>query len=166
MPQGDYTARGCYNCHKQTQVERHWLSRHDERTACRDCHPPHKDFRAALPVALLPHNTSALRLRGYDWQLSNESCLRCHSPNTLFGGATARFSDPTGLSYHELHLARGESLCIECHESHGSTQSSLLRRRLLTGETFGVLPTPSGGNCTVSCHGVDHVSWRYGAARQ
>jgi hypothetical protein len=162
VPEGDYKAQGCYACHKLVEVERHWPSRHGETVLCRDCHPPHEPFAAALPVSLMNRGTNTVRLKAYDWQQSNELCLRCHSSSALVWPQSGAFVNPAGESYHELHLGRGRCLCIECHAPHGSVQAGLLRRELLDGQAFGVFPRAGGGNCTVTCHGVDHVSLSYG----
>jgi predicted CXXCH cytochrome family protein len=161
LPRGDYKPQACYSCHKQVDVARHWPSRHSAGIACRDCHPAHEPFQAGLPAALIPASARRGVTRAYDWQQSNELCLKCHSAPELTLRLDSGFVVLNTVNYHEAHLARGQSLCIECHEPHGSTRPALLRQRLLDGEAFSFMPRPNGGSCATNCHGVAHVDWEY-----
>jgi predicted CXXCH cytochrome family protein len=161
MPRGDYKVQACYACHREVEVARHWPSRHDSSVACRDCHPAHAEFRAALPQSILPPSLQSPGPRNYDWQLSNESCLQCHSSVALTTRLDRGFVTLNTVNYHELHLVRGSALCIECHQPHGSVKNHLLRSILPDNEHMSYIPRPDGGSCTTNCHGVEHSNWDY-----
>jgi hypothetical protein len=161
LPVGDYKAGACYACHKVVDVARHWPSRHGAETACRDCHPAHQPFRAQLPLALVPADAQARWRSSYDWYASNATCLHCHNETALLLPQDRGFVVLNTVNYHASHIQVGRTLCIECHDGHGSTRPALLRLRLLDGNVFSYMPRPNGGTCAVLCHGVDHRDWKY-----
>jgi predicted CXXCH cytochrome family protein len=161
LPRGDYKAGSCYACHKQTEVARHWPSRHDAGVQCRECHPAHAATTVALPASLLADSARASFTRSYDWLASNELCLQCHGSGELTLRLDGGFAVLNTVNYHELHVVRGQSLCVECHEPHGSTRPALMRSRLLEGGDLTFIPAPDGGRCSTNCHGVDHPNWSY-----
>jgi predicted CXXCH cytochrome family protein len=161
LPRGDYKAAACYACHKEVEVEQHWPSHHGAEASCRDCHPAHAPFAAALPLDLVPGEAQDAWNRTYDWYKSNASCLRCHSEAGLMVATDRGFVVLNTVNYHAEHVQAGRSLCIECHEPHGSTRPALLRSRLIGGGVLTFVPRPTGGTCAVLCHGVDHRDWAY-----
>jgi predicted CXXCH cytochrome family protein len=139
------------------------FSSHGDNPAvgCVDCHPAHEAFEAALPLDILPTPVAQSQGQGYDYYSSNSSCLGCHNSAALFGDLREGFVVLNTVNYHELHVMQGQSLCIECHEPHGSMFRSLLRGRLLDGSSFSFRPGIGGGSCSVRCHGVEHDNWSY-----
>lgn len=80
------------------------------------------------------------------------------------GRRDAGFVALNTVNYHERHVQAGRCLCIECHDPHGSVKPAMLRTELLSGEALSFRQRHNGGNCTVSCHGVDHQAWGYANA--
>ena len=163
LPEGDYLAEGCYACHRTVEAERMLFFSHPERQPlqCRECHPPHEPFQAALPISLIPTLEREARQRNYDWYQSNSLCLGCHSLGTLFWETREGFALLNTENYHERHVIKGQVMCVECHESHGSTRKAMLRTRLLSRELLGFSETIKGGRCSAMCHGVDHEEFSY-----
>jgi predicted CXXCH cytochrome family protein len=137
------------------------MSRHSANVACRDCHSAHQPLRAALPHELVPPSLRSELSSNYDWQASNELCLKCHSPGALTTRLDRGFAVLNTVNYHQVHLERGQALCVECHEPHGAARPGLIRQRLLDGEVLSFMPGPFGSTCTTACHGVDHAGWSY-----
>jgi hypothetical protein len=162
VPVGDYIAEGCYSCHRSVDARQHMVSRHAPLQArCIDCHPPHAPLRAALPLDILPPRIAREQGFAADPYASNADCLRCHNAASLLGGLQEGFVVLNTVNYHELHVLRGQSLCIECHEPHGGILRALMRDELLDGSSFTYRPLADGGTCSVRCHGVEHQDFRY-----
>lgn len=130
------------------------------RVSCARCHPPHDEFRAALPIPLLPPE---LRSEGGvgAGEASNRSCLECHAEASLFGRRSGGFVTMNTVNYHERHVLAGQCLCVECHDPHGSVNPAMLRTALPSGEALILRQLGNGANCTVICHGVEHLEWGY-----
>lgn len=162
MPTGDYS-QGCYDCHQNVQGELSRYSRHsmDARTSCRTCHPAHEALRAGLPLSLLPRRIQRGWSAVYDYERSNAFCLACHGESELFNSLSQGFVTINTENYHERHVKRGQALCMDCHESHGSQRASLLRSRLPGGDSLSFVEEARGATCTTYCHGVDHRSVQY-----
>jgi len=163
VPGGDYHAEGCYSCHRDVEAKRMMLWSHGESPGikCRDCHPPHKPLKAALPPDLLSWAQGGGYINSYDWWQSNDLCFECHVPADIMLPLHEGFVTKNTVNYHDLHLGRGEVLCIECHDPHGANREGMLRDQLLTGASLGYMDRIDGASCTVVCHGVDHDDWRY-----
>lgn len=162
-PQGDFLAAGCYECHRGVELQSSLLWSHgrDPRVACRDCHPAHQPLRAALPPELLPRELRSYWQEHGDWWISNDACFTCHPPVAMMFRLDAGFVTLNTTNYHETHVLRGQVLCVECHDPHGSNRQGMLRDTLLTGDHFAFLEQIDGGSCAVICHDVDHQNWRY-----
>ena len=163
MPTGDYSAEGCFNCHRSVELELHSMHTHgsDPRITCIECHPPHQPLRVALPSPLIPSNERSTWQASYDWYTSNSDCLSCHAPAQLMLQQREGFVTVNAQNYHDVHVIRGRVMCIECHIPHGASRDAMLRSSLLTSETLAFFGTVDGGSCAVNCHGVQHDSWKY-----
>ncbi len=162
-PTGDYNSAGCYSCHASVRAERRMLHSHSELRSvrCCDCHPAHAPLRAALPALFVPQPVRPGWLGAYDWERTNADCLACHPATLLTMDLRRGFVTLNTENYHALHVQRGRVLCIECHAPHGSFMPAMLRPVLLTGEALSYAPQSTGGNCSVTCHGVSHNAWGY-----
>ena len=96
-----------------------------------------------------------------DWYGSNQECLSCHGPAQLMMQLSSGFVTLNTENYHDIHVVRGNVMCVECHDPHGSIYSPMVRSELPTGEIMIYLDQPDGGTCAVVCHGVDHDGWSY-----
>lgn len=162
MPVGDY-GRGCFECHAETEQALFAFSRHslDARSSCISCHPPHQAMRAGLGLELLPRRIRGVWQGAYDYEQSNSACLACHHDPGLFSDRSSGFVSLNTVNYHALHVMDGQSLCIDCHDAHGSQRPKLIRSELLSGESLSFFERPDGATCTTRCHGVEHRSLQY-----
>lgn len=153
----------CYTCHRTIELDMSQQYTHGfaPGVRCRSCHEPHEPFDVAIPESLLTGDLADLRGSSYDWRESNRACLTCHSETQLTLSLSDGFVTLNTVNYHDVHLEQGNTMCIECHNPHGSLRPGMLRSRLLTGELFGYSEDPSGGTCAVRCHGVEHDDWTY-----
>ena len=153
----------CFECHRTVELDLAQQYSHgfSPGVRCRDCHEPHAPFAAAVPESLLSDDLAELRGAGYDWRESSRACLNCHGEAQLTLGLTEGFVTLNTVNYHDLHLQSGRTMCIECHDPHGSQRRGMIRRTLLTGEVLHYIEEPDGGTCAVRCHGVEHDGWTY-----
>lgn len=163
LPSGDYNAAGCFTCHGAADLDLHAFRGHGNipGLSCRGCHPPHSPLRVQLPASLIVSSVRENWGAAYDWYESNSGCVTCHPPATLLLDLKQGFVSLNTVNYHDLHVVRGRTLCIECHQPHGSNRQGMLRSTLLTGEEFSYFSRIDGGSCALTCHGVTHDSWNY-----
>lgn len=163
MPAGDYDAEGCFACHRDVQAQASLASLHtnDPRISCSGCHPAHGRLSAAMPLDILPAEVASAWAGGGSYWRSNELCLKCHPEADLFGQLNAGFVTLHTANYHDLHVRRGECLCIECHDPHGSIRPAMLRQTLMSSPALLWRQRIDGANCTVRCHGIEHENWGY-----
>jgi predicted CXXCH cytochrome family protein len=87
-------------------------------------------------------------------------CYKCHSQSSIM-------SDQS-FSKHKLHVGDKNIACTSCHDPHGVEQQA----KLINYNRTYTSPSSNGryeyrstgfrsGNCSVSCHGVDHTGWSY-----
>ncbi|HYG35311.1 MAG TPA: cytochrome c3 family protein [Clostridia bacterium] len=88
-------------------------------------------------------------------------CYKCHSQSSIL-------SDQS-FSKHRLHVTDLRTACTTCHDPHGVEQQA----KLINFNRNYTSPSSNGryeyrstgvrtGNCSVTCHGVDHTDWSYG----
>jgi hypothetical protein len=162
-PRGDYRAEQCFSCHNDLDLTQHSLSSHlsNGLTRCIDCHPPHQSMRALLPKTLLSVDQLERRGTYSSPERSNAGCMPCHSGFELFNQTRDGFVTVNTANHHRLHVVDNSIGCIECHDPHGSSDHSLMRRTLLTGELLTFIPTGQGASCSITCHGAEHHDVRY-----
>ena len=87
-------------------------------------------------------------------------CYKCHSRPTVLSNASFRF--------HKTHVVDDKAACTTCHDSHGVPNAP----HLVNFNSSYVTPSSIGpvnyistgtfkGNCTLTCHGVDHKNSTY-----
>jgi predicted CXXCH cytochrome family protein len=105
--------------------------------------------RQLLLTDFTPYNSASFDL-----------CFKCHSSSVVVSQQT------TSWQYHQKHIVDDITACTTCHDSHGSTQPSLINFNTAYVQPYnGVLQFNSTGgnhgNCTLTCHGKDHVNTAY-----
>ncbi len=93
-------------------------------------------------------------------------CYGCHDRGSIMGDQS--------FPEHRRHVAQERIPCSACHDPHGvagTTGPGSQHQALINFDTWIVRPVgqtleftstgPGEGNCTVSCHGVDHVNTPY-----
>jgi len=96
-------------------------------------------------------------------------CYRCHDRQSILGDES--------FPLHNVHVVRGQASCAACHDAHGISRTQGTARshsNLINFDLSVVRPvngrqTPEfidtgkyAGQCTLVCHGVTHVRFRYG----
>lgn len=160
LPTGDYNHEGCFACHRNIEAKFSMGSGHRVTVSCRDCHPPHIQLDAALPMSLVPTDAQSAFGGSFDWYGSNQACFRCHGPAQLMMQVTSGFVTLNTENYHDIHVTNGV-LCVECHDPHGSLHSPMIASEPPSGEILVFIEGIDGGTCAVVCHGVNHDGWRY-----
>ena len=98
-------------------------------------------------------------------------CYKCHSRESILGDQSFRAVNASGQGRgHRFHIADQKTACTTCHDSHGVASNA----RLINFNTDYVTPAsngqirftagtggPSSGNCTLTCHGKDHIETSY-----
>ena len=105
--------------------------------------------RQLLLTDFTPYNSASFDL-----------CFKCHSSSVVVS------QQATSWQYHQKHIVDDTTACTTCHDSHGSTQPSLINFNTAYVQPYnGVLQFNSTGgnhgNCTLTCHGKDHVNTAY-----
>jgi predicted CXXCH cytochrome family protein len=87
-------------------------------------------------------------------------CYKCHDRN--------RVLSPLSFRFHQTHVMNDKAACTTCHDSHGvATAPHLINfnTTYVTNGSLGMVQYIStgrfSGNCTLSCHGVDHKHTAY-----
>ncbi len=146
------------------------------RISCQDCH--NVDDAEALgdlqPNG--PHGSSNpfLLTERYNTQdFTTEStgayalCYQCHDRNSLLNDES--------FTLHRSHIVNNQAPCSACHAPHGVRGSTSEHSHLINFDRSIVRPvsSPTGsglnfrdlgrfqGSCTLRCHGVNHVRFRY-----
>jgi predicted CXXCH cytochrome family protein len=88
-------------------------------------------------------------------------CYQCHDRNSILNDES--------FAFHRIHVTRGQSPCSACHTPHGVNGSRVNHSHLINfdvsivgGERRFVDRGRQSGSCTLTCHGVRHVDFRYG----
>ena len=87
-------------------------------------------------------------------------CFKCHSSSVVVSAQT------TSWQYHQIHIVDAATACTTCHDSHASIQPHLVNFNTDYVQPYnGVLQYNSlggnHGNCTLTCHGTNHVALSY-----
>lgn len=148
--------------------------------ACTDCHNSEEASSGNLSAPAGPHGSiyEPLLIANYDTgEFVTESpqayalCYRCHDRQSILGDRS--------FPLHSVHIVRGRASCAACHDAHGisrtqgnaSGHSNLINfdRRVVQpvsgelGQRLGFVDLGRyAGSCTLVCHGVTHVNFRYG----
>ncbi len=140
--------------------------------SCQDCHnnPDARQLGGAGPNG--PHGSrfEHLLIDRYetaDFTMESPQsyalCYRCHDRNSILADES--------FAFHSQHIVRGQSACSACHDPHGVTGSRANHSHLInfdvsvvSGERLFIDTGRFSGSCTLTCHGVRHVNFTYGAA--
>lgn len=149
--------------------------------SCTDCHNADDAKAIGGPGPNGPHGSrwpSMLVERYETRDFTTESaaayalCYRCHDRTSILRDDTFQF--------HRLHIVVARAQCATCHDPHGipsaggpaNQHTNLINfDRLIVhpvGGGIGGLPVRFvdtgrySGNCTLNCHGYDHVNTAYG----
>jgi predicted CXXCH cytochrome family protein len=99
-------------------------------------------------------------------------CYKCHDRNSILGDQSFRATNSTGQDRgHRFHIVDQKAACCTCHDAHGvATQARLINfdlgsvtNSISNGRLEFVGAGPSSGNCSLTCHGVDHAATAYPA---
>ncbi|MBI3996248.1 MAG: cytochrome c3 family protein [Candidatus Omnitrophica bacterium] len=140
---------------------------------CTDCHN-NDDWTNGSVRPNGPHGSRIGPILTHDYQQgdpvteplqSYTLCYTCHTRGTLM--ASGRFP-------HQNHVENEQTSCAVCHDAHGSRQNPALINFMLRDAAGQVVVSPnrSGliqftstgaghGQCSLTCHGNDHVRQRY-----
>ncbi len=147
---------------------------------CTDCHNSDNARAAGGSGANGPHGSlfEPLLVRNYDREdFTTESaeayslCYGCHSRDSILNNES--------FALHRRHVVDVRTPCSVCHDAHGVYRgqgNSVNNSSLINFDLAVVSPaqTPGGrrliyedtgrfaGNCTLTCHGLTHVNFRYG----
>ncbi len=147
-------------------------ARTDRVLTCQDCHnnPDARELGGSGPNG--PHGSRfdfllAARYETADFTAESPQsyalCYQCHDRNSILGDES--------FSLHRVHVVDGRSPCSACHTAHGVGGSAREHSHLInfdisivSGERQFIDTGRFEGNCTLTCHGVRHVNFTYGAA--
>jgi|FLOH01.1.fsa_nt_gi predicted CXXCH cytochrome family protein len=128
---------------------------------CSDCHGNNDKAGAAGP-----HGSDVAHILKFDYSEnpfaspgSDDLCMSCHN--------LRRLKSDVGFKFHSLHINQGNFACAACHNPHGRVnEPGLVDIDLpwilaVNGEKSVEAREPGHGNCTLSCHGVDHRGQSY-----
>ncbi len=136
---------------------------------CSDCHNSDSGPKAGGNGANGPHGSIfAPILERYlavaDYQPESPAtyalCYKCHDQNRVLSNVSFR--------YHYSHVVEDKAACTTCHDSHGVAHAPHLinfNTLYVTNSSLGIInytpAGPTGGNCTLTCHGHDHKNAGY-----
>lgn len=136
---------------------------------CQDCHnnPDARELGGSGPNG--PHGSRypfllAARYETRDFTPESADayslCYKCHDRNSILGDES--------FPLHRNHVVRGQTPCSACHTAHGVSGSASEHDHLINfdlsivggARQFRDLGRQKG-SCTLTCHGVNHVNFRY-----
>ncbi len=138
---------------------------------CQDCHnnPDARQLGGFGPNG--PHGSRfefllAERYETSDFTVESPQayalCYRCHDRTSILGDES--------FPLHRVHIVDGRSPCSACHTPHGVNGSRANHSHLINFDISIVLAERRfvdrgrfSGSCTLTCHGVRHVNFTYGA---
>ena len=96
-------------------------------------------------------------------------CYKCHIRESILSDQSFRAANPVGQDRgHRFHIVTEQTSCTTCHDSHGvSTNKNLINFNpaYVTASSNGRIEYKStgfqSGNCSLTCHGYDHVAAAY-----
>ena len=138
--------------------------------SCQDCHNNPDARQLGGTSANGPHGSryDFLLADRYDTaDLTIESpqayalCYRCHDRNSILGDES--------FAFHRQHIVRDRAPCSACHAPHGVTGNPSEHGHLInfdvsivSGQRFYFDTGRFAGQCTLTCHGVQHQNFSYG----
>jgi len=138
---------------------------------CQDCHDnPNARARGGSgpngPHGSTFDNLLVARYETADFTIESAQayalCYQCHDRNSILGDES--------FPLHRVHVVNGRSPCSSCHAPHGvpgsrSNHDHLINfdLRIVGGERLFRDTGQESGTCTLTCHGVRHVNFAYGA---
>ncbi len=143
---------------------------------CTDCHSSDAGKKAGGSGASGPHGSenAGLLVAEYDRaDYSSESaaayalCYRCHERSSILSDRSFKL--------HKLHIVDQKAACSSCHDPHGISaeqgtaghNNSLINFdvRIVRKSSTGVREFNSTGinkgNCSLTCHGNNHIGFGY-----
>jgi len=143
---------------------------------CTDCHNSESGPRAGGGGVDGPHGSIYDFLLERNYTVSDDNtesefeyamCYKCHQRSSIL-------SDQS-FSLHRLHIVDARTPCSICHDPHGISNTAVSpsdHTHLINFNTSIVRPASGGrlefrdtgafsGNCTLTCHGVEHVNFPY-----
>ncbi len=136
---------------------------------CQDCHNNPDSLAVGGTEANGPHGSRFDRLLVAPYQTADYTtespqayalCYTCHDRSSILNDES--------FSRHRAHVVRGRAPCSACHTAHGVGGSSAQHGHLINfdvsivgGERFYLDTGRFSGSCTLTCHGVRHVSLTY-----
>jgi predicted CXXCH cytochrome family protein len=139
---------------------------------CTDCHNNNQGPGAGGVGPNGPHGSAYVpilerRLELIDNQAESSAvyalCYKCHSRNSILSNQS--------FSEHSLHVVDVKAACTTCHDSHGVefvphliNFNTTYVTKSSNGRLEYVSTGPGAGNCSLTCHGVDHQTQTYPTA--
>jgi predicted CXXCH cytochrome family protein len=136
---------------------------------CTDCHNNDQGTRAGGAGPNGPHGSAFVPLLErnlvlHDGQEESSAahalCYKCHSRPSILADQSFKF--------HRKHVQDVKVACTTCHDPHGVPNVKHLinfNRNYATASSNGrleyVSTGPLQGNCSLTCHGVDHNATPY-----
>ena len=145
---------------------------------CTDCHNNDQGPGAGGVGPSGPHGSAfapLLERRLITTDHGNESaanyalCYKCHSRDSILSDQSFRALNSSGQDRgHRFHVVDQKTACTTCHDSHGVAANMHLinfNPEYVTASSTGRIEYRSTGalrgNCTLTCHGADHVNAAY-----
>lgn len=137
--------------------------------SCQDCHdnPDARRFGGGGPNG--PHGSRFPHLLVARYETADQTaespeayalCYRCHDRSSILADES--------FAFHRVHVERGRSPCSACHAAHGVNGSPRQHSHLINfdlaivgGQRRFEDEGRFAGSCTLTCHGVNHVNFRY-----
>ena len=96
-------------------------------------------------------------------------CYKCHSRDSILSDQSFRALNSSGKDRgHRFHIVDQKAACTTCHDSHGVANNMHLinfNPQYVTAASNGRIEYKSTGilrgNCTLTCHGANHVGATY-----
>ena len=98
-------------------------------------------------------------------------CYKCHNRDSILSDQSFRAVNSLGQDCgHRFHVVDQKAACTTCHDSHGAANNKHLINfnpdYVTAASKGGIQYSSTGvlrGNCTLTCHGADHVRTAYPA---
>ncbi|HAM73406.1 MAG TPA: cytochrome C [Verrucomicrobiales bacterium] len=139
------------------------------RMYCTDCHNNNQAAAAGGTGPNGPHGSLYApilerQLLLTDYNVADTSayalCYKCHSEGSILADQS--------FSSHRHHVVDLQTACTTCHDPHGVERSPRLinfNRDYVSPSSTGLIEFVSSGNnsgnCSLTCHGKDHVATPY-----
>jgi len=144
-----------------------------KRILCTDCHNSNNARSLGGSGPDGPHGSAFDPILGLRYETRDSTvesatvyalCYRCHSRSSILANDS--------FSLHRRHIVNVRTPCSACHDPHGVAGSKTTAGHLINFDRSLVTPSERGGiefrdlgrfqgTCTLKCHGVNHVDFRY-----